>query len=111
MPWRTAWVLRVTTNLVIDLRRTGSIRGQQVAEVPGPEETVVLRQALVSALSTLSRRQRETVVLRHLSQLPEQDVAAALGISVGSVKTHLHRGLRQLRSVLETDDQDVALCE
>ena len=36
----------------------------------------------------LSRRQREVLVLRFLADLPEADVAKALGCSVGSVKVH-----------------------
>ena len=54
----------------------------------------------VDALRRLPERQREVVVLRHLADLPEVDVAASLGISVGSVKTHLSRGVARLRSEL-----------
>jgi len=61
---------------------------------------VVLRIALVQALRRLPRRQREAVALRYLVDLPDREVAAALGVSVGSVKVHLHRGLASLRSSL-----------
>ena len=56
--------------------------------------------ALVDALSRLSRRQREVVVLRYLAGYPEADVAEILECSVGTVKTHASRGLSTLRSSL-----------
>jgi DNA-directed RNA polymerase specialized sigma24 family protein len=37
------------------------------------------------------------LVLRYIEDLPEASVADLLGISVGTVKTHAHRGLRALR--------------
>ena len=53
------------------------------------------------ALLESARRQRETVLLRYLGDQSEQQTAAALGISVGSVKTHASRGLAALREVIE----------
>ena len=49
-------------------------------------------------------RQREVLVLRFLADLPEADVAKALGCSVGSVKQHASRGLATLRTTLGVDD-------
>ncbi len=42
----------------------------------------------------------EAIALRYLADLRESDVAEALGISLGSVKTHVHRGLDALRQRL-----------
>ena len=53
-----------------------------------------------SALTRLPRQQRAVLVLRYLEDLPEAEVAALLGCSVGSVKTHAYRGLRALRGSL-----------
>ena len=61
------------------------------------------RDQLVRALATLSPRQRRVVVLRHLVGLPEADVAADLGISVGTVKSTSSRALAQLRATLADD--------
>ena len=58
----------------------------------------VVRGDLHHALGRLSRRQREVLVLRFLADLPEADVAQALGCSVGSVKQHAARGLAALRT-------------
>jgi len=55
------------------------------------------------ALQALPQRQRAAVVLRYCADLPEAEVADLLGCSVGTVKTHTHRGLRALRENLEED--------
>ena len=61
------------------------------------------RDLLARALATLTPRQRRIVVLRHLVGLPEAEVAAELGVSVGTVKSVSSRGLAQLRAVLADD--------
>jgi RNA polymerase sigma factor (sigma-70 family) len=53
---------------------------------------------LVAALQRLPRRQREVLTLRYYLDLSEAQIADALSISSGSVKTHAHRGLIALRS-------------
>jgi RNA polymerase sigma-70 factor (sigma-E family) len=102
-----AWVLRVATNLAIDHVRRRSSARTELARPPSSDldDAIVLRLALAIALERLPRRQREVVALRYLSDLSEGDVASVLGVSPGSVKTHLHRGLARLRSTLETSDE------
>lgn len=58
------------------------------------------RDQLVRALATLSTRQRRVVVLRHFEGLSEREVADALGITVGTVKSTASRSLARLRAVL-----------
>jgi len=58
------------------------------------------RDLLLRALLTLTARQRRVVVLRYLLDLPEAEVAADLGVSVGTVKSTASRGLAQLRTAL-----------
>jgi RNA polymerase sigma factor (sigma-70 family) len=55
------------------------------------------------ALARLPRQQRAVLVLRYFEDLPEAEIAALLGCSPGSVKTHAHRGLRTLRELLGGD--------
>jgi len=95
--------LRVTVNLAIDAGRKRHRLSEAPRQQPSDDLTVI-RLALVQALTSLPRRQREAIALRYLADLPEKQVADTLGVSVGSVKTHLHRGLARLRSVLGTDD-------
>ncbi len=59
------------------------------------------RQEVLAALNLLPQRQREVLVLRYYSDLPEADIADALGISRGAVKSHASRGISSLRATLE----------
>lgn len=70
---------------------------------PGGEGQHADRDELVRALRRLPARRRRVVVLRYLVGLPEAQVAADLGISVGTVKSTAARGLAQLRTLLEDD--------
>jgi RNA polymerase sigma-70 factor (sigma-E family) len=55
------------------------------------------RDVLVRLLQGLSRRERAIVVLRYYFDLPEQQVAHELGVSVGTVKSTASRALKRLR--------------
>lgn len=59
------------------------------------------QEPLLDALATLSERQRVAIVLRYYEDLSEAEIAAALGCRPGTVKSLLHRGLAQLREVIE----------
>ncbi|WP_245929885.1 SigE family RNA polymerase sigma factor [Allonocardiopsis opalescens] len=59
------------------------------------------RSAVIEALRGLPRRQREALVLRYYGDLSEAQIADAMGISKGAVKSHTARGMAALRSVLE----------
>jgi RNA polymerase sigma factor (sigma-70 family) len=61
---------------------------------------------LARALATLPPRVRATVVLRIVEDLSEQQTAAALGCSIGTVKGYLSRGLERLRVALTETAQD-----
>jgi len=68
--------------------------------------------AVRAAVLQLPARQRAVVVLHYLDDLPVSEVAAVLGCSEGTVKTHLHRARRALAGTLgepigeEVDDVD-----
>jgi len=59
------------------------------------------RSEVVAALRDLPGRQREAIVLRYYADLSEADIAAAMGISRGAVKSHTARGMAALRTALE----------
>ena len=61
------------------------------------------RSAVVAALRDLPGRQREAIVLRYYADLSEADIAAAMGISRGAVKSHTARGMAALRAALEPE--------
>jgi RNA polymerase sigma factor (sigma-70 family) len=65
------------------------------------------RGLLAALLASLPRHWREAVVLRHVEGLPYAEVAEVLDRPVGTVKTHVHRGVRQLREDLERREERV----
>lgn len=75
-----------------------------VAVSPGADETSMAadeRRAVNAVLASLPLRQREVLVLRYHLDLSEAEIAEALDISRGAVKSHAHRGLGALRKALE----------
>jgi len=69
-----------------------------------PEETAVAgddTRAVAAAVARLPLRQRECVACHFQLDLTHAETAAVLGISIGSVKTHLHRATRRLARLLE----------
>jgi RNA polymerase sigma factor (sigma-70 family) len=55
---------------------------------------------VAAAFGKLSARQRVAVVLRHYSGLFEAEIASAMGISEGMVKSHTSQGMAALRAKL-----------
>jgi RNA polymerase sigma-70 factor (sigma-E family) len=61
------------------------------------------RDRLRRALAELPRRQRAAVVLRHYLDLDEAATAAALGCSIGTVKSQTAKGLARLRTSIDSE--------
>ena len=70
---------------------------------PLQSDAVDQRDWLRRGLADLSVLQRAVVVLRYAEDMSERQVADALGISTGSVKTHAFRGLARLRATGHPD--------
>jgi RNA polymerase sigma-70 factor (sigma-E family) len=91
------------------------LRHRKVVELhapkPAPDEqsaehaalTLIERSAVTSALRSLPERQREAVVLRYYGDFSEADIAKAMGISRGAVKSHTARAMASLKSTLERE--------
>jgi RNA polymerase sigma-70 factor (sigma-E family) len=65
--------------------------------------TLLERSAVIAALRELPGRQREAIVLRYYADLSEAEIAAAMKISRGAVKSHTSRGIAALRAALEQE--------
>jgi RNA polymerase sigma-70 factor (ECF subfamily) len=102
-----AWVRRVAINRVRDAFRRAE-RGRRASlrlvrdhdPVPPPEP----RTAVVEAIGGLPRQQRMAMALYYVHELSVREVAAAMRLSEGAVKFHLHQGRRNLRERLEERD-------
>lgn len=101
-----AYMRRVMINT-----RTEWWRARKLDEVPTcelPDATIddgteqhADRAMLHDALAVLAPKQRQVVLLRHYRQLSTEETARELGMSVGTVKSTLHRALARLRAELE----------
>lgn len=107
------WLHRITTNLFLDrMRRRQRIRFDALAEdaaarLPsreaGPEQTYDERtfdDDVQRALDALAPEFRAAVVLCDIEGLSYEEVAATLGIKLGTVRSRIHRGRAQLREAL-----------
>jgi RNA polymerase sigma-70 factor (sigma-E family) len=99
----TGWCVTVAVNLTMDQLRAAERdrkRHRQLIAVDEPgsaDPYVAERLDLYAALLLLPRRQRQIVALRYLGDLSEAQTAAALGVSLGTVKSQASRGLDTLR--------------
>lgn len=76
-------------------RRTGDDRGVRLIDDGSAD-----RDEVWQAIQRLPDRQRQAVVLRYYEDLPEAEMAEILGISVGTVKSQVSRGLARLQQLL-----------
>lgn len=101
------YVRKMLVNAAIDRWRQHRRRAEQPLEESGNAVVgdvtaeVADRDLLLRALAELPSGQRAVLVLRYFSDLTETETAAALGCSVGSVKSQAARGLAKLRDMAE----------
>jgi RNA polymerase sigma-70 factor (sigma-E family) len=95
-----AYLRRAVVNACTSHHRRGFLERRHP---PAPPEPVTPPEVdeLWDVLATLPPRRRAALVLRFYEDLPLADIAAALGCSTGNVKSLLHRGLAQLRGMVE----------
>ncbi len=104
-----AYVRRAIVNELRGRARRAGVRRRHddthVVEPPARrlDHDAVERDVVHDALLQLPLRQRAAVVLRFYEDRSEQQTADLLGVSPGTVKTHVHRALEQLRTLLEED--------
>lgn len=106
------WLVRITRNKVADALRERQRDSRVLLQVSGgatvkaPEassDQVVDRIVLADELAQLPETQRLVMVLAFYSDLTHDQVAQVLGLPLGTVKSHIRRGLQRLRSRLEAD--------
>ncbi|MFD6446225.1 SigE family RNA polymerase sigma factor [Promicromonospora sp. NPDC060204] len=108
-----AYARQILVNLRIDgwrhTRRESFPGDDKIPVTPTSDHAghVVLRDELVRGLAQLPVSQRRVVVLRHLLDLPEAEVARELGIAVGTVKAANSRGLARLRDLLVAQTETI----
>ena len=109
----STWLYRITVNLCVDLARKNnpaeSLDDEQALEAPEtrgayqPETALAnseLRRELDAALSLVSEEHRKIVILRDVAGMSYADIAAALELEEGTVKSRLARARAALRKIL-----------
>jgi RNA polymerase sigma-70 factor (ECF subfamily) len=78
-----------------------------VATPADDARTFIDRDEIARGFRRLTTEQRALIVLHHYLALPLPEVAAAVGIPLGTAKSRLHRALAALRAALEADARTV----
>jgi len=114
------WLHRITTNLFLDMvRRRARIRFEALPEdterlagtAPSPEQVfgdTHLDPRVQAALAALPPDFRAAVVLCDIEGLTYEEIAATLGVKIGTVRSRIHRGRVQLREALADLDPRAA---
>jgi RNA polymerase sigma-70 factor (ECF subfamily) len=99
------WLRRVTMNRSADALRRRRVRGvdlwveiEEIHGAPVEERSSPLGARLEQLLATLPEPQRAALVLRYQEDLMPEEIAATLDTPLATVKSHLQRGLKLLRS-------------
>jgi RNA polymerase sigma-70 factor (ECF subfamily) len=110
------WLTRIAVNQAIDTYRRGRRRMQLLSPLPetdrtfdveardaSPERRAIGREAaekLSRALLGLPETQRAVFVMRHYDEMSLDEIACALNLRLGTVKSSLHRAVHRLRDRL-----------
>ncbi|MGX1886796.1 RNA polymerase sigma factor [Streptomyces sp. NPDC055287] len=78
----------------------------EVADKRDEFEALMTKLSLFEAVRSLPRQQREVVRLRYLSEFSTRETAEKMGLSEGSVKSHLSDAIKALRSKVDGGDAD-----
>ena len=102
-PW--AYVVRTLVNRHLATQRSAGRETRRLRLVAAPEalppgHDIEDRSELAAALAGLGARQRAVVLLRHVDDLSDDQIAAALGCSVATVRSQSSRALAHLRAAL-----------
>jgi RNA polymerase sigma-70 factor (ECF subfamily) len=98
----TTFLYPVVRNLSISIirRRRGHVRDEAVlSAIPAaePSDPTGGRSELAAAMSSLPDAQRETLLMRYVDDMSLQEIAEALGVPLGTVKSRIHNALAALR--------------
>jgi RNA polymerase sigma factor (sigma-70 family) len=111
LPYLRAIVVNLTRNRHRHLRVV-RLRTPAAVDEGSSEQAAIAHEdqrEILAALAELPSRRREAIVLRYWLDLPEREIAAAMGVSPGTVKSHVSRGLaalaRSLRARQAVEDE------
>lgn len=110
-PWLATIAVRLAQNWLVRHGRAVRREGASLESAPEPGATAVALTALITsergralwqAVAALPSGERTALILFYRDELAVRDIARALGVTTGTIKTLLFRGRRHLRERLET---------
>lgn len=108
----STWVYRMTTNHCLDILRRRKIlsfmgfeNAPEIEDKKDSEKAIDLgfSPVIVKALEKLPEKQKACLLMREMEDLSYEDIAAALGLSLGTVKSNIHRAKAFLKESLEKE--------
>lgn len=113
----STWLYRLASNACVDLlrwegRHSGaagpSLNDEEISldvpdTSPSPQESAErkeLREQIEAGLQSLSPEHRQVLILREIHQLSYEEIAQSLALDLGTVKSRINRGRKQLRNFL-----------
>jgi RNA polymerase sigma-70 factor, ECF subfamily len=112
-PWLAAIAVRLSQNWLHRQARTTGCEGTALEDAPEPSADAETLANLIAtardrqiwrAVAALSSGERTAVILYYREELPVRDIAHALGVTTGTVKTFLFRARRHLRERLQSSN-------
>jgi RNA polymerase sigma-70 factor, ECF subfamily len=102
----TTFLYPVVKHLSLNLRRRRytNVDEEILTAIPDPAVPPAPRAELAAALAGLSPEQREVVLMRFVDDMTLDEIAAALDVPLGTIKSRLHRALESLRDDPRTRD-------
>ncbi|MDP3697721.1 MAG: RNA polymerase sigma factor [Candidatus Taylorbacteria bacterium] len=108
-----SFLYRVANNLIIDeYRKKKELsldRLQEDGFEPGfddrhKNENRIDAQFAISAINQLDEKYREVILMRYIDELSPKEIAEITGESENNVSVRLHRGINQLKDILDTNE-------
>ena len=98
----TGWAYRTALNVLRRRHRRHRLEARAARRSPGAGEAAPADWSpeVWDALARLPLRERTTVVLFHVADLPTADIAMAMGVAPGTVASSLHSGRARLAGLL-----------
>lgn len=110
----TTWLHKITVNKCLERKRKKKVPFVYLGDIDAPEakltdEILVSKQEyerLIEAMNSLDTKHRVVLVLRYFNDLTYAEIAQAVGIPLGTVKSRINQGLKLLRGKFDMQQSE-----
>lgn len=95
-----AWIATIARHRAHDYHRRSADTAELTENMPAQDRSEAEALSILSVIRTLPEAYRETLILRLVEGMSGPEIAARTGLTAGSVRVNLHRGMKQLRGKL-----------